>query len=370
MRRIGRGHRNGSVGAEQLADAAGVDDDVRAELDAPFPGQRGQVRLRRSVLGVRRVEHQQQLAAAVQVAAQDVRFGREQVGRRTRHDQHRGVDRRLAGLRQDDGLHPEVVASERVPHRAVPVAVVALGVALAVPLHEVDRALLALHRLDQRVGQLLLAVGGGAFDAALVLEDDGAVRLHLVLPRADRIAVDVDVLDVHLRRDVGVLVEPVAVAGELRLAREDQHGDRRLQRLEHAPRLGRQRVLLRGGQVPADVLPRQDVVGGDEDAQRQRHAGGRQRALARLPAAEERQDAAPLAQRVDRHQGQSGHGRPPPELLLLRQREADHERREDQGHAGPSESLQDPVRHRPYPRHRSLSTDFAVRNRPKAMKLT
>jgi len=38
------------------------------------------------------------------------------------------------------------------------------------------------------------------------------------------------------------------------------------------------------------------------------------------------------------------------------------------GDAGPSEPLQDPVRHS-YPRHLSLSTDLAVRNRPKAMKL-
>ena len=370
MRRVGSGDRHGGVRPEQLADAAGVDDDVRAELEAPFAGQRGQVRLRRPlVFRVGRVQHEQQLAAARQIVAQQIRLGREQVGGRAGHDQHRGVGRRLAGLRQNDRLDPEVVAAEGVAHRAVAVAVVPLGVALAVALDEVDGPLLAFHRLDQGVGQLLFRVGRGAFDAALVLEDDRAVCLHLVLPRADRVAVDVDVLDVHLRRHVGVLVEPVAEPRKLRLAREHEHGDRRIERFEHPPRLVRQRVLLRRGQVPADVLPRQDVVGGDEDAERQRHAGRRQRPLARLPPAEEGQDAAPLAQRVRRDQRQPGHRQPPPQLLPIREREADDERREDRRDAGPAESLQDPVRHGSYPRHLSLSTDFAVRNRPKAMKL-
>ena len=226
MRGVGRGDRHGGVRSEQLTDAAGVDDDVRADLDAPFAGQRGQVRLRRILVRVRRVEHEQQLAAARQIVAQQVGLGREQVGRRAGDDEHRGVGRHLAGLREDDGLDPEVVAAERVAHRPVAVAIVAVGVTLAVALHEVDGAFLALHSLDQRVRQLLLAVGRGALDAALVLEDDGAVRLHLVLARADRAPVDVDVLDVDLRRDVGVLAEPVAIPRELRLPREDEDGDR------------------------------------------------------------------------------------------------------------------------------------------------
>ena len=319
--------------------------------------------------GLGRVQQEKQLAAALQVGPQQVRLGRQQVGRRPGDDEHRGVGRHFAALRQDDGLDPEVVAAERVANRPVAIAIVAVGIAFTVALDEVDGALLAFHGLDQRVRQILLAVGRGALDAALVLEDDRAVRLHVVLPRAHRVAVDVDVLDADLRRGVRVLVQPVPVPRELRLTREDEHGDRRFQPFEHPPGLIGQRVLLRGGQVPARVLPRQDVVGGYQDAERQRHAGHRHRAFVRLPPAEEGEDAAPLAQRVRSDHRQSNHRQPPPELLSVRKRESDDERREHHRDAGPPESLQDPVRHRSYPRHLALSTDLAVRNRPKAMKL-
>ena len=57
------------------------------------------------------------------------------------------------------------------------------------------------------------------------------------------------------------------IALELRLLREDQHLQRRVELREHVAALIRQAELLVRGQVPALVLPRADVVDRDEDAE-------------------------------------------------------------------------------------------------------
>ena len=56
------------------------------------------------------------------------------------------------------------------------------------------------------------SVVGRPLGAAVVLEDDGAVRLHFVLLGLERLLVGVDVLDRHLFRVVGVFAELIAVA--------------------------------------------------------------------------------------------------------------------------------------------------------------
>ena len=98
-----------------------------------------------------------------------------------------------------------------------------------------------------------------------------------------------------------------------------------------------------------------------------------QRAVARLPPREHLRDLPPLAEHVD----QDAHQARPREvervLILRRQPEADGDRREDQRRAEPADETENSIHHFPtsgaYPRHRSLSTDLAVRNRPNVMKL-
>ena len=75
VRRIGRRDRHRRVGADQPAHAAGVDDDVVADVDAPVVRQRDQVGQRRRVGLVRRVELEQQLAGLVEILLQRVDFG-------------------------------------------------------------------------------------------------------------------------------------------------------------------------------------------------------------------------------------------------------------------------------------------------------
>ena len=345
MLRIRGGHRHRGVGAQELTDAADVDDDVLAHLDAPLGDQADQVLPVLCVGAVGWVEQHEQLAALLQPGPQHVGFPGQQVrGRPGRHE-HGGVGRHFAGLREDHGLHREVVEAQGIGQRAVAVALRAGGRPLAVTLQEVGLALFAFHGLDQPVGQVLLLVRDDPLDAAVVVEHHGAVRLHFILARQHRILVDVDQLQRHAIRGVLVLAEPVAVAGKVDFLGEHQHADRRFERFEHADRLVGKRVLLRRGQVPTLVLTGQDVVGGHQDGQAEHHAGGGQGAVARLPALEQAGVAAPLPEAVDHHQAQSGDERPPPQLLPFGDDEPGHHPGRNYRYARPADRSENLLHH-------------------------
>ena len=69
-----------------------------------------------------------------------------------------------------------------------------------------------------RVGDVLLGVGGDALGAALVVEDDRAVLLDLVLLGDRRLLVGIDVLGRDLLRRVLVFLQLVAEAREARVS--------------------------------------------------------------------------------------------------------------------------------------------------------
>ena len=143
---------------------------------------------------VRRIEHQQQLAALVEIRLQRVDFRREEIGPRSGDDDHRRVVGHRALLREDELLDGVVLAAERFGDRAVAVALAPTSCPFAVALREVDLPLLAGDDLDDAVGDVLLGVRRDALGAALVVEDDRAVLLNLVLLRDRRLLVGIDVL--------------------------------------------------------------------------------------------------------------------------------------------------------------------------------
>ena len=82
--------------------------------------------------------------------------------------------------------------------------------------------------------------------------------------------------------------------------------ERRIELRDDVAALVRQAELLVRGQVPALVLPRADVVDGDQDAEHDEDADAGQRAVARLAPREHLRDLAPLAERVGEHADQAG----------------------------------------------------------------
>ena len=144
------------------------------------------------VLG--RVDEHHQVPALAEKPLQHVGFRLQQVGFRSRDDDHRGVGRHVGRLREDGLGDVVVVALERPFGAAESVALGAVDVAFAVSLDEVDLLLASGQHLDQSVGQVLLVGRGHALGSALVLDDHRAVALHLVLTRLDRALVRVDVL--------------------------------------------------------------------------------------------------------------------------------------------------------------------------------
>ena len=103
--------------------------------------------------------------------------------------------------------------------------------------HEVGGLRLTLDRFDQGVRELLFRVGDDALDASAILEDDGAVGLDVVLPRLDRLLVDVDVPHRNLRTHVFVLDEPAAKPIEVVVPSEDGDRHRVVERFEDSDRL-------------------------------------------------------------------------------------------------------------------------------------
>ena len=207
MRRVLRHNRYRCIRADQLAHAARIDDDVLVGLEIPVAEQRLQHR-RRGGFVVRRIEKDEHVSALFQEPLQRVGFRLEQVGARTGGDDDGGVGGDIFFLRQHQLGDVVVVATQRGLHLAVAVALHAVDVLLAMPLEEVDLLLVRIERLDEAARQVLFVGGRHLFASSLVVDDDGAVALNLVLLGFDRLLVHVHVLDVHLRRRfVAVLVE-------------------------------------------------------------------------------------------------------------------------------------------------------------------
>ena len=103
-----------------------------------------------------------------------------------------------------------------------------------------------------------------------------------------------------------VLFQSVLEAGKVGFL--DEHGQvqRRVELLEHLPTLVRQAERLVGGEIPALVLPRADVVDGDQNAKHHQDADAGQCPVARLAAAERIGDLAPLPRAVGDDAGQPG----------------------------------------------------------------
>ena len=235
--------------------------------------ERGEVGERRVGDLRRRIDQRDELATGLEVLLEGLDFRRQQIHRRPGNHDHGRIGRHGAFLRQHERLCGEVVRLQAGQDGAVAGSLAAGRVLLAVALDEVHLPLLAGDHLDEAVGQLLLVGRDDPFGAALVVEDHGAVGLHLALGRLDVLLVQVDVVDRHLRGHVGVLVEPIAEAIELRRLVEHAHLDRRVQLLQDLACLIRQAELLVGGQVPALVTARRQVVHGNQ--QRQHDDDGR-----------------------------------------------------------------------------------------------
>ena len=181
---------------------------------------------------------------------------------------------------------------------------------------------------------------GDALGAALVFEQDRRQRFDLRRSGARRLAVGIDVLGLELRGLVLVLLQPILVDVLAIVALE--HGDlhRFLQVLEDLDRLIRQAVDLVGGQVPALVLARAEVVDGDEDAEEHDDADDGHGAVPGAASLVELGDVAPLAGHVDQHRDQArprGVGRV---LIPVRIEHADRDGAEHQHRADPTDDAE------------------------------
>ena len=90
VRRIAGGDGHRRVRADQLAHAADVDDDVVADVHAPFVRERDEVRERRGCRRlVRRIELEQQLALLAEVVLERRDLAGEEIGLRSRRRRRR-----------------------------------------------------------------------------------------------------------------------------------------------------------------------------------------------------------------------------------------------------------------------------------------
>ena len=120
MRRVVRGHRHRLVGADQLAHAAGVDDDVVADVDAPLLANAMQVVSGAAPALSGGSISSEQLAAACEVLAQRVDLRRQEVRRRARRPRRTVASAGTSRcLRQHERLDLEVVRTQAGEDRAV-----------------------------------------------------------------------------------------------------------------------------------------------------------------------------------------------------------------------------------------------------------
>ena len=285
------------------------------------------------------------MTALVQITPQHLDLAGQEICLRAAHDDDRSVCGDILLLCEHQLLGPIVVPAERRGNSAVAFAFRRDRIFLAVTLHEIDLLLLTGHGLDERVRQVLLGIGGRTLTAVLVFDDHRAIALNVVLARLHRLGVRIDVLHGNLVRVVVVLVETAPEAVELRRFIEDEKLDRRVQIAQKLHRLLGEAVLFVRGQVPALVLTRREIVDGDDDAQPGEHTRRRERAVARLPVVEDRDDVAPLAERVQHHARQASPGRVHGVLVPLRPEEAHGDRRKHERGSDPPDDPENPFQH-------------------------
>ena len=156
----------------QLAHAAGVDDDVVADL---MPHSFASAFERSAAAGAALAAggsiSSSSLPPLREIRPDGVDLGRQQVGRRPGDDERRGVGRHRARLGERQALDVVVVALERAPDgRCSRRAPCWSGRARRGPARSRPSACAPLTTLMMRVGQVLLGVADDALGAALVLE--------------------------------------------------------------------------------------------------------------------------------------------------------------------------------------------------------
>jgi hypothetical protein len=199
-----------------------------------------------------------------------------------------------------------------------------------------------------------------------VVEDQRVVGLDACLLGDVGLLVGVDVLGGNLVRRVGVFLQLVLERGKVLFLRKHLHLQRSIKLGQHVAALVGERELLVRGQVPALVLLLADVIDRDQDAEHYQNADAGHRAVARLASGKRRGDFPPLTDSVKQHRHQAAPRQVIGVLFFRRHAEADRDRDQHHPHADPTDDVEYFLNH---PRHRSLSTDFEVRNNPKVMKL-
>ncbi len=294
---------------------------------------------------IRRIELEQQLAGFSEVRRERRDFTGEEIGFRSSDDHDSRVVWHRTGLREHELVDRVVLVAECVGDAFVAVALARRGVFLAVSLREVDLLRPALHDLDDGGRDVLLGVGRDALAAVLVLQQNRSVRLHLVLRGDGRLLVGIDVVGGHLARDVLVFLELVPITLHVVLLREHHDVQRRVELLQDGACLVRETELLGGREVPPLVLPRADVVDGDENAEDHERADDGQRAVAGLAAREQLRDVAPLAEDVDEQADEAGVREVGRVLILRRIAEADRHGGEYRRKAQPADESDDSIQH-------------------------
>ena len=214
--------REGDLHGEQLAAVEtrlGIDHHVGGERDVIAVEEGGQ-------LGrPQRVEHDERLARALEVAVEDGQLLGEEALARAGDDEHGGLDRHVVADERHRADLVVLLLEDRARGRVALAPVRAVRVALAVPEDPADRLPLLAGHLEEGCHEHFLAGVGEHPPAALALDHQRAVRVDPVLPGQRRAAVDVEVLDVHPRAARRHLPEEVADEEVARVLRAQEGHD-------------------------------------------------------------------------------------------------------------------------------------------------
>ena len=228
--------------------------------------------------GAQRVEHDERLAGALEIAVEHRQLLGEEALARPGDHQHGGLDRHLVAEERDRADLVVLLLEDGARGRVALAPVAAVEIALAVPEHPADRLPLLAGHLEEGRHEHLLARVGEHPPPALALHHQRAVRVHPVLPRQRGAAVDVEVLDLHARAARRHLAQEVAdeeVARVLR-AQEGHDVDVGGQAVQDLAPLVGERVAALGRQVETPGAPVEDRLAEEEDAgerrQRERDA--------------------------------------------------------------------------------------------------
>ena len=165
------------------------------------------------------------------------------------------------------------------------------------------------------------------------------------MPRQRRILVQVDVLDLHLVRQVAVLRQAIAERLHVLGQAEDQQAQWLLERRDHPPRLVGQREVPRGGQIPALVVLLGQVVEADQQGQDDHDADEGERAVAGRPLGERGAHLAPLAGGVEEDAGEARQREALTQRDQIIAEEPGGDAGENQGDARPAEDVGDATEH-------------------------